>query len=148
VRNITEWLYLSDINHLVIREWLNGVWFALGICVVVVFLKRIVKIIYNNGGIRGFLKSPANRGAAALMMYFFGEALYRMWVWLLLLDQHLDLKFLDVADDFIAAILAALMATWAAFCIIYIYSRKISDMIWTAVVVLTFAAFESWIFTI
>jgi hypothetical protein len=149
VQSITRWLYLSDLDHLTVREWINGLWFAVSLCVVGVFAGRLIQLgVAARGSMeefKEFLRDVGNRGALVLFFYFLGETLIRGWVWLLLFSQNTGLHAfsLEVQDDYIIALLAAGISTWAALCIIWVFARSHWAWVFSAAFIGLFVSFET-----
>src|SRR5919108_1259046 len=94
MQNIPRWLYLSDLDHLVVREWVNGLWFAASLALSVVWgsvLGQRALASWREGYLRqwffGYDYGP--RLATVVLGYFIGETVYRGWIWLLGLSQNL-----------------------------------------------------------
>lgn len=139
---ITKWLYLSDINHLVVREWVNGLWFAISFAMCFEFgkslLHRIYKLKYK------WREDIATRAMAALFGYFSGEVLVRGWVWILLAAQNSGNPLVEYARaDYHIAFIAAALSTWGALCCLYVFSRN--HWVWfrAAMIIVAFLIIEA-----
>lgn len=141
--DITRWLYLSDLNHLVVREWANGLWFAVSFAMCIEFGRTLVQRLWNNKSL--WRQDEGTRVIVALFAYFLGETLMRGWVWLLLALQNngYDAAALAVSDDYIIAFAAATISTWGALCCLYVFSKNHWAWLRAATIVLLFGMFAA-----
>lgn len=147
---ITKWLYLNDINHLTVREWVNGLWFALSFCAGSVFGAHLIRSLCRahrrKESLRYWYADVGTRGAIALFFYFLGETIMRGWIWALLTFQNNGWDSTLLQEDYALALIAAGMSTWGALCCIWVFSRSHWAWIGSATVILAFVVFETFIF--
>lgn len=143
---INKYLYLSDHSpmHLVVREWVNGLWFAVSLCVVAIFGWRLSRIICKRES--HWYTKTGNKAAIALFFYFLGETLIRGWVWLLLMFENNGWKVDLIQNDWYIALIAASISTWAALCCIYVFSRSHWTWIGSLIVIIILVAIEMYLF--
>jgi hypothetical protein len=140
MKEITRWLYLSDLDHLTVREWINGLWFAVSFAMCFEFGKTLVYRICRH---KDWRDDIGTRAIVALFAYFFGETLIRGWIWLLLALQSSGSPMLrHVQEDYYIAIIAAGISTWGAFCCLYVFSRNHWVWMRAAVIMILFLIAE------
>lgn len=136
MHEITEWLYLfRDLDHWMAREWINGLWFSVSLCVLIVFVAYLIRAVrvpgwYDHGGVRA---------AIALTCYFAGETLVRGWIWLLLVFRDIDSATgRYIREDYWIMLIAALLSISGALYCIHVFSRSKWALIWSALFVTVF----------
>jgi hypothetical protein len=142
MKEITKWLYLSDLDHLAVREWVNGLWFAVSFAMCCEFGRslcyRIRKYAWR------WREDIGTRAIAALFGYFLGETLMRGWIWLLLALQNSGSPMVTrVQADYYIAFIAAGISTWAALCCLYVFSRNHWAWVRAAGIIIVFVIVET-----
>lgn len=141
MKEITRWLYLSDIDHLSVREWVNGLWFAVSFAMCFEFGLRLIDRIRKFGTL--WPSDIGTRAILALFGYFVGETLMRGWIWLLLALQNADSPLaLRVQADYYIAFIAAAISTWAALCCLYVLSLNHWAWVRAAVIIVVFVSVQ------
>lgn len=142
---ITRWLYLSDLDHLQVREWINGLWFAVSFAMCLELGNRLVRRIIQMGA--KWRDDIGARAVLALFGYFAGETLMRGWIWVLLALQNAHHPWaMQVQKDYLIAFVAATMSTWSALCCLYVFSRNHWAWVRAACVVVVFVVIEAVLF--
>lgn len=139
---VTGWLYLSDLDHLTAREWVNGLWFAVSFAMCIEFGKTLIERVYKHRS--NWRDDLGIRAIVALFGYFLGETLMRGWIWLLLATQNAghDMLTQRLKDDFIIAFIAAGISTWAALCCLFVFSRNHWSWVRASIIIVVFVAAE------
>ncbi len=137
MKDITRWLYITDLDHLTVREWINGLWFAVSFAMCFEFGLRLAARVREFG--TQFRSDVGARAILALFAYFLGESLIRGWVWLILALQNAGSPWvLRVQADYYIALLAAGISTWAALCCLYVLSENHWAWVRAAVIIVVF----------
>ena len=135
---ITSWLYLSQVDHWAVREWVNGLWFAISFAMCVEFGIRLYDRMVLCG--MKFREDLGTRAILALFGYFLGESIMRGWIWLLLAFQNMGNPNMGLQNAFYIAFVAAALSTWAAFCCLYVFSSNHWSWVRAAFIVSCFVA--------
>lgn len=105
-------------TSLIVREWINGVWFVATAWVAVIFCRYLWNEVRKSGD----YWKPQVQGATACLAYFSGETIYRGWTWIGLKaanEGHIDLKF---AQFYWIGIAGATLAILGAICCMRVFS--------------------------
>lgn len=133
--------WIINLDHLAVREWVNGLWFAVSFAMCFEFGVRLIRRIYAFG--HSWRGDIGTRAVLALFAYFVGETLMRGWIWLLLALQNNDNPWVTkVEEGYYIAFVAALMSTWGALCCLYVFSQNHWAWARAAIIVIMFVAIE------
>lgn len=141
--DLTRWLYLSDLDHLTVREWVNGLWFAVSLAMCIEFGRALFSRIRKYGA--DWYQDIGSKAIIALFGYFLGESLMRGWVWLLLATESSGAKewAATLQADYYIAFVAAGISTWAALCCIFVFSRNHWAWVRAAAIIVGFVIVET-----
>jgi uncharacterized BrkB/YihY/UPF0761 family membrane protein len=139
ITEITQWL--SELDHLSVREWVNGLWFAVSFAMCFEFGKSLIYRIRKHKW--SWRDDIGTRAILALFGYFAGETLMRGWIWMLLaLQNNGSPMTAHIQQDYYIAFIAAGMSTWAAMCCLYVFGRNHWVWIRAAVIIIVFVIVE------
>jgi hypothetical protein len=142
MQEITRLLYLSDLDHLVVREWVNGIWFAISFAMCFEFSLIIARRIKMFGA--AWREDLGTRAVAALLGYFTAETMMRGWIWTLLALQNAGSPLVEqVQADYWIALVAAALAVWSVLCCLYVFSRNHWAWARAAVIIIVFVIVET-----
>jgi hypothetical protein len=140
ITEITNWL--SELDHLSVREWVNGLWFAISFAMCCEFGKSLIHRIRKYKW--GWRDDIGTKAILALFGYFAGETLMRGWIWVLLaLQNNGSPMALHVQQDYYIALVAAGISTWAALCCLYVFSRNHWAWVRAAIIIVAFVLVEA-----
>lgn len=133
--------YLSSFDHLLVREVINGLLFAVSLAMCFEFGRTLIQRIWTDK--RRWRQDEGTRVIVALSLYFVGETLVRGWIWLLLAmrNRGYDAAALDLSHDYLVALTAALISTWGAMCCLYVFSKNHWSWLRAITIVMLFAMF-------
>jgi len=145
-----DYLASFGLDQLMVREFVNGLWFAMSFCVVLVFGGKLVgnllyALHYNDGRFRIWFNDPGTRAAIPLFFYFLAETTMRGWIWLVLLYQNNGWNNDFITDDYWIALAAGFVAVWASLCCIWVFSRSQWAWVLSAAFIAAFLVLEIWI---
>jgi hypothetical protein len=139
--DIVDWSGIADLDHRAVREWVNGLWFAISFAMCFEFGLRLCYRIRKYG--HHWRDDIGTRAIVALLVYFAGETLMRGWIWILLALQNSGSPMAArVQQDYYIAFIAAGMSTWAAMCCLYVFSRNHWAWVRAAVIIIAFVIVE------